>query len=115
MNLYTYKISNIYVYDGDTITADIDLGFKMSFRAKIRLKDIDTPELRGAEKEEGRMVRDWLRGRIELGIENKEEFYIRTYKDRTGKYGRYLGYFFIGDENINETLIFQDMAVPFMV
>ena len=114
-DLYTYAIKNIYVYDGDTITADIDLGFNMTFRAKIRLKDIDTPELRGEDRPQGLAVRNWLRARVSWATENEINIYVKTYKDKTGKYGRYLGYLYIGEENINETLVSENMAKPFML
>ena len=43
--LYTYKISKIHsVYDGDTVTVDIDLGLNVVIRKeKVRLYGIDTP------------------------------------------------------------------------
>ena len=46
--MYTYLARVTKVYDGDTLTCDIDLGFNMWMRAqKIRLADIDAPELVG--------------------------------------------------------------------
>ena len=35
--LYEYKANVISVYDGDTITAEVDLGFKINFTEKFRL------------------------------------------------------------------------------
>ena len=45
-SLYFYSISNIRVIDGDTIDADIDLGFSISIRRRVRLEGIDAPETR---------------------------------------------------------------------
>lgn len=50
---YTYQAKIISVYDGDTCTAVIDLGFRISFEIKLRLAGINTPELRGEERDKG--------------------------------------------------------------
>lgn len=112
---YMYKIKEITkIYDGDTITVDIDLGFGITKSEKIRLFGIDTPELRGDERPEGLISRDYL---IELYENNKEyTFYIKTIKDKKGKYGRYLGILYYYDEvmdnkiNVNEHLIQEGYA-----
>ncbi len=84
--LYHYSAVITEVYDGDTVTADIDLGFGLWMRGqKLRLHGIDAPELRGAEREEGLKSRDFLRGLV-LG----KEVTLRTIKDKRGKYGRWL-------------------------
>jgi micrococcal nuclease len=83
-NLYTYKAVIVEVYDGDTYKADIDLGMGVIKRKeKIRLAFVDTPELKGEERERGLEVRDHVK---EL-ILNKE-VYIQTFKDRKGKWGK---------------------------
>ena len=47
-NFYLYKAFVTDVYDGDTITVDIDLGFWTTLhKQKIRLYGINTPELKG--------------------------------------------------------------------
>jgi len=52
-NLYYYRARVTKVYDGDTITVDIDLGFHVGLKSeKIRLYRIDTPEVRGPEREQ---------------------------------------------------------------
>jgi len=85
--LYTYKAHVTSVYDGDTITVDIDLGLDIWKRGeKVRLYGIDAPEMRGEEREQGIVARDALRKLI-LG----KEITLRTTKDSKGKYGRYLG------------------------
>ena len=56
--MYTYLARVTKVYDGDTLTCDIDLGFNMWMRAqKIRLADIDAPELVGPARARGRQGR----------------------------------------------------------
>ena len=86
MEKYIYSAQVTKVYDGDTITVDIDLGFGIIFhKQSLRLYGINTPELRGDEREEGLKSRDWLREQI-LG----KEVIIKTYKDKKGKYGRWI-------------------------
>lgn len=86
--LYNYEVYVKDVYDGDTITVDIFLGFNVVLsNIKVRLVGIDTPEIRTKdkdEKEKGIATRDWLRERI-LG----KKVLLHT-KER-GKFGRWLG------------------------
>ena len=64
-NLYNYRIGLIRVIDGDTIVADIDLGFGMCVRKRsIRLAGIDAPETRTTsilEKTAGKLVTEVVR------------------------------------------------------
>jgi micrococcal nuclease len=94
--LYTYKAKVIYVYDGDSVRMDIDLGFKVIMSNQmVRLMDIDAPELRGDEREYGLITRDYLRGLI-----GGKEVLILSHKDKSGKYGRWLVDIFLSDETI---------------
>jgi micrococcal nuclease len=85
--LYHYRAKITAVYDGDTCTADVDLGFKVVVCGeKIRLARINALEIRGASRKEGLVARDFLRELI-LG----KEVLLKTIRDKRGKYGRYLG------------------------
>ena len=83
--LYHYRAVVLDAYDGDTLTVKLDLGLKMFHITKVRLYGVDTPELRGAERQAGldarNVVHELVKGR---------EVLVRTHKDRKGKYGRYL-------------------------
>jgi micrococcal nuclease len=106
---YVYKAFVVGVYDGDTITVDIDLGMNTwKKNVKLRLARIDTPEIRGEERARGIDVRDYVR----LLVLNKE-IEIQTLKDKTGKYGRYLVEVFIGEINLNDHLLEQGMATEY--
>lgn len=84
--MYEYKAFITAVYDGDTVTANIDLGCNVWLHGeKLRLFGIDAPEVRGEEREEGLKSRDWLRSVI-----LNREVVVKTKKDKKGKYGRYL-------------------------
>lgn len=104
--MYQYKAKVLSIYDGDTITVLIQLGFDISFQAKLRLYGINTPEIRTRNKEEklkGIEARNFL---AEL-IENKEVI-IETTKQE--KYGRYLATIFLGRINVNKLLIKKGFA-----
>jgi len=103
---YRYLALIVSVYDADTVTAVIDLGFGISYKTKIRLYGIDAPEMRGSEREEGIEARDYLRELI-LG----KTIQIETIKDKKGKYGRYLGILHDSDGNINERLVKENYAI----
>ena len=104
--MYEYRALVRKVYDGDTITVDIDLGFDMILRnQKIRLLGIDTPEVRGVEREQGLISRDALRTKI-----GSKWIVIKTQLDKKGKYGRWLGTIFINEENVNDWLIREGLA-----
>ena len=102
------------VYDGDTLRLWIDVGFSVSVREKIRMAEINAPELRGENREKALKSRDYLRARLELAKRNGSEVTIRTIKDRKGKYGRYLGILYIDEECINETMLSKGFAEPYV-
>lgn len=124
--MFTFRAVVVSVYDADTITVDVDLGFhQKSEEIKLRLFGINAPEVRGSEKVEGRVSRDWLREQI-LG----KGVVIRTYKDGRGKgkYGRWLADVFASSDvvrddrgglslspdavSFNQQLVTNGLAVP---
>lgn len=109
---YSYAALPLSVYDGDTLRLNIDLGFGIWRRStKIRMWGINTPELRGEDKEAGKAARDFLRNLLFDGGEPKPVT-LYSIKDRTGKYGRYLGILVKDGKIINEELIKAGHAVP---
>ena len=99
---YIYRIKNILkVVDGDTIDADIDLGFSISLEKRIRLAGVDTPESRTTdlkEKAMGLESKEWLKKKLE----GAKDIIIRTeLPDSTEKYGRIIGHLFINGEEIS--------------
>ena len=108
---YTYKAKVISVYDGDTIRADIDLGFGVWLRNQsIRLEGINAPEVRGEEKESGIVARDRL---IDLLNSSSNECVLKShmYDDR-GKFGRIIADIWTDLEpySLNETLVKEGLA-----
>ena len=107
--MYTYKEKLDRVVDGDTIDANIDLGFDITIHKRIRLAGIDTPESRTRDLEEkarGLASKDKLvelLGNGDFVLESKE----------VGKYGRVLGTLHKDDLNINNTLVEEGFAVEY--
>lgn len=104
--MYEYRAFVRKVYDGDTVTVDIDLGFEVMLKGqKIRLVRINAPEVRGEQREEGLKSRDALREKI-----GNRWVKIKTQKDKKGKYGRWLGEIWYEDECVNDWLITEGHA-----
>ena len=109
--MYHYKIKEIKsIYDGDTIHVVIDLGFGVFKTEKLRLSYIDAPEIKGEERPEGLISRDWLRMRLSEAVLNESEITVKTIRDRKGKFGRYLGEIFIDSVSVNKEMIEKGLA-----
>lgn len=109
-NLYTYRAKITAVYDGDTVTADIDLGFSVVIRGQsVRLARINAPEVRGDHAEMGVKSRDALRSQV-LG----KSVVLRTIKDTREKYGRWLGEIWLDGVCINDWLLSEGHAEKYM-
>ena len=66
--LYQYKANIVRVIDGDTVVADIDLGFNVWRRdERLRLFGIDTPERKKATMDGWRAAKEALASRIRAG------------------------------------------------
>jgi micrococcal nuclease len=115
-DLYVYRIKSITkVVDGDTIDANIDLGFDISFTKRIRLAGIDSPESRTTnlkEKALGLETKEWLK----KTLEDAKDILIKTEKpDSTEKYGRIIGHLFINDQetSLNNQMIDEGYALAY--
>jgi len=111
--MYDYNAIVTKVYDADTITVNIDLGFGIWLKKQsIRLLGVDAPEIRGEERPEGLKSKEQLLKWIPVG----SEILLKTNKDKKGKYGRWLGTILLQDiaskelVNINELLIYKGFA-----
>lgn len=106
--MYEYKATVVSVYDGDTITVDIDLGFHITIRQSVRLAEINAPEVKGSEKILGKTSRDRLRELLPIG----SVVTLETYKDGIEKYGRYLALVIDSEgTNINARMVTEGFAV----
>ena len=104
------------VLDGDTIDVTIDLGFDLFKKERVRIAGVDTPEKRTRnleEKELGIHATNWLKEKLEGAISGDDDLVIRTeLVGGTGKYGRLLGWCYIGDAelSLNEQMITEGYA-----
>ena len=114
---YNFRVTEINrVVDGDTIDVTIDLGFDLYKKERVRIAGVDTPEKRTRdleEKELGIDATNWMKENLEGAIDGDDELTIRTeLKGGVGKYGRLLGWLYVGDEEIslNELMIQEGYA-----
>ena len=114
---YNFRVTEVNrVLDGDTIDVTIDLGFDLYKKERVRVAGVDTPEKRTRdleEKELGIDATNWLKEKLEGAIEGDDELTIRTeLKGGVGKYGRLLGWLYIGDAqmSLNEQMIDEGYA-----
>ena len=104
------------VVDGDTIDVTIDLGFDLYKKERVRVAGVDTPEKRTRNLEEKALGIDatkWLKEKLDSTIAGDDELTIRTeLVGGVGKYGRLLGWLYIGDGNVslNEKMIEEGYA-----
>ena len=104
------------VVDGDTIDVTIDLGFELYKKERVRVAGVDTPEKRTRNLEEkalGIDATNYLKKKLEDTIAGDDELTIRTeLKGGMGKYGRLLGWLYVGesDVSINEQMIDEGYA-----
>jgi len=109
--MYEYNCEVTRIVDGDTVDVIIDLGFDISYKSRVRLYGIDTPESRTRDKDEkvrGLMSKQYLVDELSKG-----QVVIKTHKDKKGKFGRVLGEMYVADRNINLMMVDDYMAVKY--
>ena len=114
---YNFRVVKINrVVDGDTIDVTIDLGFDLMKKERVRIAGVDTPEKRTRDLEEkalGIDATNWMKEKLEGAIKGDDELTIRTeLKGGVGKYGRLLGWLYVGDVDVslNEQMITEGYA-----
>ena len=114
---YNFRVIKVNkVLDGDTIDVTIDLGFDLYKKERVRIAGVDTPEKRTRDLEEkalGIDATNWLKDKLDGAIAGDDELTIRTeLVGGVGKYGRLLGWLYIGDSvlSLNEQMITEGYA-----
>lgn len=105
MTMWYYRARIDRVVDGDTIDVEIDLGFHVHTRQRLRLGRIDTPE-RGQPGFElaKAVVEDWLAAAA--GMAMSTDWPLRVATAKTGKYGRWIAEVYdLSGTNLNRVLI----------
>ena len=110
--MYNYNAKCIKVVDGDTIDAEIDLGFDIKVTKRIRLAGINAPESRTrnlVEKKLGLAAKEKLKDLLE-GAANCFELESQE----LGKYGRVLGKLYInklaGKDKLTQVCINDELV-----
>lgn len=111
--MYEYGCKVTRVVDGDTIDVDLDLGFDIIYKCRVRLYGIDTPESRTRDKDEkarGKLAAKFLQDAISNG---KHVILQTQLKDSKGKFGRVLASVIVDEIDINQQMIENYMAVKY--
>ena len=106
---YRYKVTLDRVVDADTIDVFVDLGLHTFRKERLRLYGIDAWETRGEEREKGLKAKEAL-----IKLLDGKTLAIETFKDKTGKYGRFLATVWAMEGpssiNVNEWLVAEGHA-----
>ncbi len=106
-HLYTYETQLLNVVDGDTYDFQVDLGFNVYRKLRVRLLDVDTAEIYGVKMES----KEYKRGQRQKEfasdkLNSADTIVLKTYEgNETGKYGRYLAEVFVDDKSLSDLLI----------
>lgn len=92
------------ITDADTIGVSIDLGYHINVNVPLRFARINAPELRTVE---GQTAKKFILQHLEKGM----TITIKTFKDPTDKYGRWIAEIYKDDININDLLVTNGHAV----
>ena len=106
---HKYKAKVRRVVDGDTLDLDIDLGFRITLRERVRLMGIDTPETRTRdpiEKANGLKSKEFVIGFVADGS-------VAIKVHGFGKFGRPLVDLYKGSVCLNDQLVLYGLAVPY--
>ena len=90
--MYQYKAKLLNVVDADTMDMDVDMGFNICIKQRLRLLGIDAPELNSknlTDREMAMRAKIFVLNAMTIG----ETYVIDTYKD--DKYGRLLADIFV--------------------
>ena len=109
--MYVYNAKCTRVVDGDTIDAQIDLGFDVHKKIRIRMVGINTPESRTRDLEEKKRGLA-AKYRVQELLENQENKFI-LHSQGVGKYGRCLGVIFLGESKLQDILLEEGHAVEY--
>ncbi len=111
--MYEYKCRLIRVIDGNTVEADVDLGFNIRINQKIRLFGVEATNPQTADKQTIDAEIAKLKSMV------PREFIVQTILNKRSKIGRCLGIIFVETEteiariNINDELILRGLAKKF--
>ena len=83
---WTYAATLRRVVDGDTLDLLVDVGFDCAVKVRVRVADVNTPEVRGAEREAGLASK----ALVEAWIKPGDAVVLRSFKGRRS-FARWVG------------------------
>ena len=91
--MYVYNCKVLNVVDGDTIDIELDLGFHIKMKERVRLLGVDTPEVFGPNAEAaGSVASEFTKKWITDRQNTWDRFTYHSIKyNAKDKYGRSLG------------------------
>jgi endonuclease YncB( thermonuclease family) len=99
---FFYQCNVVEIIDWNSIDIEIDLGFNITHKTRVRLQGVTAPDSNAKE-----YVQDWVNGHKHL--------FIRTFVDDIGDYNRIYGVIY-ADESanvcLNAQLIDAGLAQP---
>ncbi len=103
---YIYKAAVVNVVDGDTVDADIDTGFHLTSRQRLRLARVNTAEMNSRDAGE-RMKAQMAKASVILYVWGKT---VALQTTKTDGFGRYLAEVWYLDadgnqQNLSDTLL----------
>jgi micrococcal nuclease len=85
--MYQYNATLLNIVDGDTVDMDVDMGFNVRIKQRMRFYGIDTPELNSNDpviRASAVKAKDFVASHVKVG----QSYMIETFKN--DKYGRLL-------------------------
>ena len=111
--MFEYIIYPRRVVDGDTVDADIDLGFGVVLKnERIRLEGIDAPESRTSDRVE-KLFGLAAKEKVQSMLLSGECVLVSKTYDSRGKFGRVLGDIEVDGVSVCQTLINEHYAVAY--
>jgi len=82
--VYAYRAAVTRVVDGNTIYVDVDMGFDLRQKMKLRLAGLNALEIRGLERASGLPAKDFVEAALPVG----SAVVVKTHK--LGKFGCFI-------------------------
>lgn len=114
---YYYDAKILEVTDGDTVLAELDLGFRIRWVEKFRFYGINTYEINdkdSTKRDLGQKGRQYVVDKTSTA----KSIIFNTHLDKMDKYGRWLVVVYYQDansgewKNLNDELLASGLAVP---
>lgn len=110
--MYEYLATVKHITDGDTVDLWVDCGFHITVTIKVRLSNIDAPEL---PTPEGEAAKAYIASLLPVN----STCIIHTAKHPLDKWGRWLGIIWnqmdTSQPSVNDLMVSSGNAVPYMV